>query len=76
MRVLVDAYGLDEGRRQALVDLLAPRTRSMYDFLADQAVGGTQPWARLWQEGHGQGWRADTEYIERRAAEWRHALLG
>jgi hypothetical protein len=48
----------------------------MYDFLADQAAGGTQPWARLWQEGHGQGWRADTEYIERRAAEWRHALLG
>jgi len=24
------------------------------------------PWAHLWQEGHGDTWRADTEYIAQR----------
>jgi hypothetical protein len=76
MRVLVDAYGLDEAGRRGLVALLAPRTRSMYDFLAEQAADGRQPWTRLWDDGHGQAWQADTEYIERRTDEWLRALLG
>ena len=37
---------------------------------------GTQPWTRLWQEGHGDAWHADTEYITRREHQWRQALLG
>lgn len=48
----------------------------MYDFLAEQAALGNQPWARLWQEGHGDAWQADTAYIARREDEWRRALLG
>lgn len=74
-RVFVDAYGLDQSERRALLEILAPRTRSMHDFLADQAVRGTQPWARLWREGHGEAWRSDAEYIENHAADWSRALL-
>ncbi|MFJ4205732.1 hypothetical protein ACIP2Y_39710 [Streptomyces sviceus] len=47
----------------------------MHDFLRDQAAQGTQPWARLWAEGHGDAWRNDAEYIERREDQWMQALL-
>lgn len=76
LRVLVDAYGLDEPERRRLLELLAPRTRSMYDFLAERSARGVQPWHTLWREGHGEAWRADAEYVERHAQTWATALLG
>jgi hypothetical protein len=76
LRLIADAYGLSEAQRAGIVPLLALRTRSMRDFLAGQAARGTQPWARLWREGHGGAWDADTRYIEQREARWRRALLG
>ncbi|MFF2077198.1 phosphotransferase enzyme family protein [Kitasatospora sp. NPDC058162] len=76
LRVFADAYGLDEAERRRLVPLLGRRTRSMHDFLRDQAGRGVQPWARLWAEGHGDAWRGDAEYIEEREAHWERALLG
>ncbi len=75
MRGFVDAYGLDEAERRLLVPMLGRRTRSMHDFLRDQASRGVQPWARLWTEGHGDVWRRDTDYIEQREDQWLRALL-
>ncbi|MEU7644748.1 phosphotransferase enzyme family protein [Streptomyces huasconensis] len=75
LRGFVDAYGLDEAERRRLVPMLGRRTRSMHDFLRDQAARGAQPWTRLWAEGHGDVWRSDTEYIERREDQWLRALL-
>ncbi|MEU8772051.1 phosphotransferase [Streptomyces griseus] len=75
LRVFADAYGLDECERRRLVPLLGRRTRSMHDFLRDQAAQGVQPWESLWAEGHGDAWRNDAEYIEQREDLWVHALL-
>ncbi|MEU6258485.1 aminoglycoside phosphotransferase family protein [Streptomyces sp. NPDC047043] len=75
LRLLADAYGLDEAERRALVPMLGRRTRAMHDFLRDQSARGNQPWARLWAEGHGDAWRGDAEYIEEREKKWEHALL-
>lgn len=75
LRILVDAYGLDERQRRDLVSLLARRARSMHDFLAEQAAVGTQPWTRLWHDGHGETWRRDAEHIDAQAAQWATALL-
>ncbi|MFJ9843735.1 phosphotransferase enzyme family protein [Kitasatospora sp. NPDC101155] len=75
VRVFADAYGLDEGERRRLVPLLGRRTRSMHDFLREQAGRGVQPWARLWAEGHGEIWRSDADWIEQRQVHWEHALL-
>jgi hypothetical protein len=75
MQLFADAYGLDQVQRLELVPMLARRTKAMYDFLADQAASGTQPWARLWDAGHGRAWRADTDYIASREATWHRALL-
>ena len=41
-----------------------------------QTAQGIQPWARLWQEGHGDAWQADTSYIAQREHQWHQALLG
>ncbi|WP_222719554.1 phosphotransferase [Actinokineospora xionganensis] len=75
LRLLVDAYVLDEPQRHALLRLLGPRAWSMRDFLAAQAAAGTQPWARLWLEGHGTAWRLTAEHIDRHAESWAKALL-
>ncbi len=76
LRLIADAYGLTESQRLEIVPLLAARARAMHDFLARQAAQGTQPWARLWDEGHGDAWRADAGYIARREDQWTRALLG
>ncbi len=76
LRLIADAYGLTEGQRLDIIPLLARRTQAMHAFLAEQAAQGTEPWARLWHEGHGDAWQADTEYITRRESQWRQALLG
>ena len=75
MRQFADAYGLDQAQREELIPMLARRTKAMRDFLAEQAARGNQPWTRLWHEGHGRAWRADTEYIARREGTWHQALL-
>ncbi|UXY17743.1 phosphotransferase [Streptomyces cynarae] len=75
LRVFANAYGLDEAERRQLVPLLGRRTRSMHDFLRDQAARGVQPWTTLWAAGHGGAWRSDAEYIEQREDQWVHALL-
>jgi len=76
LRLIADGYGLTEGQRLGIIPLLARRTQAMHAFLAGQAARGTQPWARLWQEGHGGAWQADADYITQRESQWHQALLG
>lgn len=75
LRVFADAYGLDEPQRCRLVPLLTRRTRTMHDFLREQAALRHQPWTTLWEQGHGETWRDDAEYIEQREDLWTRALL-
>ena len=75
LRVIADGYGLTERQRLDIAPLLARRTESMHTFLAEQAALGAQPWSRLWQEGHGDVWRSDAEYIAERSEQWLRALL-
>jgi hypothetical protein len=76
LRVIADAYDLTEQQRLDIIPLLPRRTQAMHDFLARQAAQGTQPWTRLWDEGHGDAWRADTGYIADHEHQWRQALIG
>ena len=74
LRVLVDAYGLDEAERLRLGELLPLRTQAMYALLAEGFATRTQPWATLWRAGHGRTWGADTAYIGDNVDLWRAAL--
>jgi len=42
--------------------------QAIHDFLAEQAVTGTQPWARLWHAGHAHAGQADTDHITKQKA--------
>ena len=61
LRLIADAYDLTERQRLDIIPLLGRRTQVMHIFLAQQAAQGTQPWARLWQQGHGDAWQADNQ---------------
>jgi len=73
-RTLADGYGLSAGQRAELPPLIGAHTRGMADLLDNGARTGTQPWARLHAEGHGEHWTAAAEYIERNLPAWRRAL--
>ena len=76
LRALADGYGLDEEGRERLAATLAPRATSMYDLLARGHAAGTEPWARLWAEGHGTSWHRDAAWCHAHARQLRRALLG
>ena len=74
IRVMADGYGLAAADRARLPALLAARTRAMHDLLRDGAATGTQPWARLYAEGHGDYWGGAARYAARHESRWRQAL--
>lgn len=76
LRRVADGYGLDDDARARLAATLAPRAWSMHDLLVRGADTGEQPWARLWDEGHGGWWRRDAQWCEAHAGLVRRALLG
>ena len=48
--------------RERLLAFLPRRAMGMYELLARGHASGTQPWARLWAQGHGAVWRAKADY--------------
>lgn len=75
VRIFADAYGLDEDQRRELVPMLTRRTRAMHEFLARQAKARVQPWAEMWDNGHGAAWQADADYIEAHQTAWAAVLF-
>jgi len=75
LRALVDGYGLDEEQRQQLPAMITDHARGMYKLLQHGHDTGTQPWARLWAQGHGEHWGPAADYIHRNADLWAAALL-
>lgn len=47
----------------------------MYELLRRGAAHDEQPWARLWDEGHGDVWLADAQYVAAHEGVLRDGLL-
>ncbi|MER7246348.1 phosphotransferase [Kribbella sp. NPDC000426] len=75
LRALVDGYGLDPEQRRAFPARIAARTRGMYDLLIRGHETGEQPWARLYDEGHGDYWGPAAAYIAEHHDAWVAALV-
>ena len=75
LAALADGYRLDQNGRSNLAELLVPRIMSMYDLLREGHDSGTQPWARLWAEGHGRVWLNNAEYVQRHLEDLREGLM-
>jgi Ser/Thr protein kinase RdoA (MazF antagonist) len=71
---VADGYRLGERERPALPELLARRTRAMYDLLERGSRTGEMPWSRLWDEGHGVHWGGAAEYCAAHLIRWREAV--
>ncbi|WP_260737342.1 phosphotransferase enzyme family protein [Tunturiibacter lichenicola] len=76
LRCLVDGYRLDRSQRERLPEMMAARTRAMFELGERAAMTGEQPWARIHAEGDGgRHWKQAAEYVERHLDVWRDALL-
>ena len=75
LAALVDGYGLVEEDRRRLPALIVRRTMAMHTLLHTGHQTGAQPWSRLWDEGHGDVWVANAEYVEANINRLTEALL-
>ncbi|RDV10507.1 aminoglycoside phosphotransferase [Arthrobacter sp. RT-1] len=75
LRAFRDGYRADEGQRRALPQTLVHRVQAMYGLLQEAKDSGRQPWARMYDDGHGEHWKASAEYVARHIDVWRSALL-
>jgi Ser/Thr protein kinase RdoA (MazF antagonist) len=74
LAAVADGYGLGAEGRAALPAVLTARTRAMYDLLERASRSGEQPWARLWDEGHGVHWGGAADYVAAHEIVWEQAL--
>jgi hypothetical protein len=75
LRALVDGYRATEAQRAELPALLESHVRGMYDLLVRGARAGTEPWARLYAQGHADYWLAAADYVATHLDTWAAALL-
>ena len=59
---------------ETLPEAMAKRTAAMFDLLRTSLETGLQPWADMHERGHGEFWRAATEYVTKNQSAWKHAL--
>ena len=74
LRAVVDGYDLAGPERSRLPGVLAARTRAMFDLLERGSRTGAQPWARLWDEGHGVHWGGAADYVTAHERDWERWL--
>lgn len=58
----------------ALIEAIVWRARADLQGLRERAAAGAQPWATMWDAGHGAANIAITRFIEDSAAGWLAAL--
>ena len=71
----VDGYQADEELRASLPEALHQRAQAMLDLLERSRQVGAEPWSSMFVEGHGDHWRAATEFAGNHRRLWREVLL-
>jgi len=72
---LAEGYGLEVRDRERFVEVLVARIASSYNHLKHRARAGIEPWARLWNEGHGNAWASILSYAQQNSSAWRRSLM-
>jgi Ser/Thr protein kinase RdoA (MazF antagonist) len=75
LAALVDGYGADRGLRTELPKAMHRRAAAMHDLLKSSHDTGREPWGSMYVDGHGNHWRAATQYAKRYQDIWSAALL-
>lgn len=74
LAAFIDGYGADHSLREQLPAALHQRAAAMYHLLRDSHESGVEPWGSMYVDGHGNHWRAATEYAARYQNCWSKAL--
>lgn len=75
LAAFIDGYQADDELRHHLPDTMSERTTAMYELLRSSHENGTQPWASMFSEGHGEHWLHVDRYVRSHRDTWRSALL-
>jgi hypothetical protein len=54
---------------------MSERTTATYELLRSSHENGTQPWASMFLEGHGEHWLRVDRYVRSHRDTWRAALI-
>ena len=71
----VDGYGAERGLREQLPEAMHQRAAAMHHLLESSHATGREPWGTMYVQGHGEHWRAATDYVHVHQKIWTAALL-
>jgi aminoglycoside phosphotransferase (APT) family kinase protein len=72
LRILSDAYGLDE--REALLPAVCERIRVLYETARVWGQAGRPGWRDVWRDTRGEQWLRGLRHVETKRADWQRAL--
>lgn len=75
LAAFVDGYAADPGLRTDLPAAMHRRAAAMYNLLKSSHEAGQDPWGTMYANGHGDHWRAATQYVRQHQSIWAEALL-
>lgn len=75
LAAFIDGYQADDALRQRLPNTMSERTAAMYELLRCSNENGTEPWASMFSEGHGEHWFRVDRYVRSHQDTWRGVLL-
>lgn len=65
VEIFAEAYGLDVTERWRLPEIVVARIESSLAGMRRRAEAGVEPWARLWEGGHGAAWQRTLDLARR-----------
>lgn len=74
LAAFADGYEADDELRRHLPDTMSERTTAMYELLRSSHENGSEPWASMFAEGHGEHWLRADRYVRSHRDTWRVAL--
>lgn len=76
LAALVDGYGADAAVRRDLPRAMGERTAAMLALLERAHADGNEPWASMYEDGHGDHWATALRYVREHRAVWERSLNG
>lgn len=70
LHAFLEGYDADRALREALPATLTRRSHAMYHLLLRAHQTGEQPWGTMYAQGHGEHWRATSQFIDSYQRDW------
>lgn len=74
LAAFVDGYAADPGLQADLPAAMHRRAAAMYNLLSSSHETGQEPWGMMFASGHGDHWRAATQYVGQYQAIWAETI--